>query len=196
MTSRLALLLLSAVLLSACAASAPVIEPARLVLAYDGPSAVATPTVRRTLVVRAVTVPDYLERRSLVYRDGVELKEYPNAVWAERPGKAITRYVTQALDAQRNDYAVQPLTTASGVVPDAALTLVIDRFEAEGQGPVKLRGSWSLSAPGALIASGRFDADASLAQATAAGNVAAMQRALAEASGKLAKDLPQAKPSP
>jgi uncharacterized lipoprotein YmbA len=167
--------LLTAVVLGlAACASTPHTEPTRLLLSYDGAAPIAS-TAKATLVVRAVTVPDYLDRRNLVYRSGAELKEYPDAQWAERPAKAITRYLTQALSAQRSDYAVQALTTASGVAPDAALTLVIDRFEAEQGGTVQLRGSWTLTAPGKILASGRLDADATTSPTSASTTVAAMQ---------------------
>ena len=179
---------IAGLLLTGCAAT-PTAEPRRLLLSYDGPAAVAD-TAKAVLVVRAVTVPDYLDRREIVRRDGVALVAYDDAVWAERPARAITRYLTQALDAARGDYRVQPLTSASGTAPEAALTLVIDRFEAEGSGPVQLRGHWSLTRPGKVIASGRLDADAEVAGGSAAATVAAMQQALGKASAALAASLP------
>lgn len=189
MTLRPILLLASAALLAGCfSATRP--EPVRLLLSYDGPAPMASAAAARTLVVRAVSVPDYLDRRPIVRRDGATLQEQPGAVWAERPGKAITRYLSQALAAQRPDYLVQPLTTASGTAPDAALSVVVDRFEPQGSGAVQLRGSFTVTAPGRVLGSGRFDADVPMAASDAAGQVRAMQQALEIASAGLAKALP------
>jgi uncharacterized protein len=176
--------------LTACA-GAPRPEPTRLLLGYDGPTPAANVATGRTLVVRAVSMPDYLDRRDIVYRNGAVVGQFADAVWAERPGKSITRYLAQALASLRSDYAVQALTTASGVAPDAALSIVIDRFEADGGAAVQLRAGWTLTAPGKTLAAGRLQADVPLSAATAAATVAAMQKALSIAAADLAQTLPR-----
>ena len=182
------LLFAAAITLSACVTT-PQTDIRQMLLSYDGPSPQAT-KAKTILVVRAVSVPDYLDRRDVVYRRGAELKAYPDAEWAERPAKAISRYLSQALAAQRSDYQVQALTTASGVAPDAALTVVINRFESQESGKVQLRGNWNLTTLGKVLAAGRFDADASESSDSASATVAAMQQALSAASSLLAQALP------
>ena len=105
-------------------------------------------------------------------------------------GKAVTRFISQALAAQRSDYNVQSFTTASGVSPDAALTIAIERFEPDESGVLQLHGSWRLTATAQVLASGRLDAEATLAAATAADSVAAMQQALMTAVKTLVADIP------
>lgn len=191
MNTRLKTILFAGLLaaLTACAgATRP--EPARLLLSYDGPVPAAAVS-GRTLVVRAVSMPDYLDRRDIVYRNGAVVSQFADAMWAERPGKSITRYLAQALAAQRSDYTVQALTTASGVAPDAALSIVIDRFESDGGAALQLRAGWTLTAPGKTLAAGRLQADVPLPAATAAGTVAAMQKALSIAAADLAASLPK-----
>lgn len=184
----------SALALSACATSTPRAEPKRLLLSYEGPAAAVAASARPRLVVRAVGVPDYLDRRELLRRvNESEIARDPTALWAERPGKSITRWVTQALAAQRPDYALESFTTADGRPPDAVLALTLDRFEPAADGTVRLRGSWVFAANGKQASqSGRFDADAPTSGSTAEASVAALQLALATAVKQLASELPGA----
>lgn len=180
--------------LSACAGGATRTEPKRLLLSYDGPAAVATSAARPRLVVRGVNVPDYLDRRELVRRvNANEIVSDDSALWAERPAKSITRWVTQALAAQRADYAVESFTTADGRAPDAVLALTLDGFEPGVDGTLRLRGSWVFAPNGKVTThSGRFDAEAMTANRSAEANVAALQKALETAIKTLAAQLPQA----
>jgi len=180
--------------LVACAGSGPRTEPRRLLLAYEGPTAAAPSTARPRLVVRAVSVPDYLDRRELVRRVGAsEIVRDEGAFWAERPGKSITRWVTLALAAQRSDYTVEGTTTADGRAPDAVLALTLDGFEPGADGVLRLRGSWIFALYGKVATeSGRFDADAPVADASPEASVAALQAALGSAVTALAARLPKA----
>lgn len=184
--------LLPVLLLAACAASG-VAPNRRLLLAYEGPLPAASAAAKPQLVVRGIQVPDYLERRSLVYRaGGNELREYAGAEWAERPTKGITRWVAQALAAQRSDYLVQSLTTGDRL-PDALLAITLDAAEPGTDGVLRLRGSYTLilnAAKGSNSSSGRFDADAPLAGNSAEASVAALQAALATATKNMAAALP------
>ncbi len=182
--------------LCACTAGGSRAEPRRLLLAYDGPLAAVPATPRPRLVLRAVSVPDYLDRRELVRRvNASEIVRDETAVWAERPAKAITRWVSLALAAQRADYAVESTTTADGRAPDAVLALTLEGFEPGTDGVLRLRGSWVYVPYGKVASqSGRFDADARLAAATAEANVAALQEALGSAVNMLAGQLPKAVP--
>ncbi|MDP3856172.1 MAG: PqiC family protein [Stagnimonas sp.] len=186
--------LLAVLLLSACIAP-NVAPPRRLLLAYEGapPVEMETAAARPRLVVRAVTVPDYLDHRSLVYRaETVELRQHPQAEWAERPAKSITRWLTQALAAQRPDYAVLAYTTPDGRAPDASLTLSLDAFETGADGLLRLRGNWAFAEHAEAAAlSGRFDADARPSAPTPEATVAAMQQALQLATARLVERLPK-----
>lgn len=180
--------------LTACASGQSQSAPRRLLLAYDGPTAAVPLEQRPRLVLRAVNLPDYLDRRELVRRSGAaEVVLDQNAHWAERPGKAITRWVTLALAAQRPDYAVESYTTADGRPPDALLSLTLESFEPGADGMVRLRGSWTF-APNAKVAtrSGRFDADQVTANGSAEASVTALQQTLAVAVKALATQLPEA----
>lgn len=185
------------VLLGLSACTSPQREPPRrLLLSYEGPAPAEVSASRPRLVVRAVAVPDYLDRRNLVYRaDGAELRQHEQAEWAERPAKAITRWLSQALAAQRPDYAVLALTTPDGRAPDATLSLNLDAFERGRDGVLRLRGSWAFARHAETAGlTGRFDADVP-AGADADAIVAAMQAALRQALMALVDRLPPA-PAP
>ncbi len=187
-----------ALLLVACAGNSTRAEPKRLLLAYDGPTAQAALTTQPRLVVRAVGVPDYLDRRELVRRvSATQIKSDETALWAERPGKSITRWVTLALAAQRADYSVESYTTADGRAPDALLAITLESFEPDADGAVHLRGSW-VYAPFGKVASksGRFDADTKVSDGSAEAHVAALQQALGNAVKNLAAQLPSATLAP
>ena len=178
---------------NACAGPQPA-APRRLLLSYEGPAPAQSELIRPRLVVRAVTVPDYLDRRQLVYRaEGAELRQYEQVEWAERPAKAVTRWLTQALAARRADYAVLALTTPDGRAPDATLSLSLDAFEPGRDGVLHLRGSWAYARHAEPAGrTGRFDADVPLAAASPEASMAAMQQALQQALEPLVQALPAA----
>jgi uncharacterized lipoprotein YmbA len=184
-----------ALLASACAGP-QIAPPRRLLLSYEGPAPAPAQSelARPRLVVRAVTVPDYLDRRQLVYRaEAAELRHYEQVEWAERPAKAVTRWLTQALAARRGDYTVLALTTPDGRAPDATLSLSLDAFEPGRDGVLRLRGSWAYARHAeAASLSGRFDADVPTAATTPEASVAAMQQALQQAFERLVVALPAA----
>lgn len=180
--------------LTACTPGTVRQEPKRLLLSYQGamPQLPVSPLPR--LVLRAVSVPDYLDRRELVRRVGtVEVARDRSAVWAERPAKAITRWVTLSLGAQRRDYAVESFTTADGRAPDALLAITLEGFEPGVDGMLRLRGSWVFAPNGQRASlSGRFDADAQTSDGSAEASVAALEQALGSAVKALASQLPAA----
>lgn len=181
-------------LLASACAGPQLAAPRRLLLSYEGAAPAESELVRPRLVVRAVTVPEYLDRRQLVYRaEGAELRQYEQVEWAERPAKAVTRWLTQALAARRADYAVLALTTPDGRAPDATLSLSLDAFEPGRDGVLHLRGSWAYARHAEPAGrTGRFDADVPLATATPEASMAAMQQALQLALEPLVRALPVA----
>lgn len=194
--------LAAALALTACTPGSVRQPPKRLLLAYQGalPPTPAAPQPR--LVLRAISVPDYLDRRELVRRVGsAEVIRDGTAVWAERPSRAITRFVALALGAQRSDYRVESYTTADGRAPDALLAITLEGFEPGSDGTLRLRGSWVYAPNGQRSSlSGRFDADAPTASGSAEASVAALEQALGSAVKTLASQLPalaiKAEPKP
>lgn len=192
-TARLLAALGLGLVLTGCV-SRHVEAPRRLLLAYEGPAPAESEAARPRLVVRAVAVPDYLDRRSLVYRGaGAELLQHDQAEWAERPAKAITRWLTQALAVRRADYAALAYTTPDGRAPDATLSLSLDAFETGADGLLRLRGSWAFARHAEVAGlTGRFDADVRPADGGPDATVAAMQQALQQATVRLVERLPEA----
>lgn len=189
---RLTLSLLLLALMTGCAARSINAEPQRLLLSFEGPALTIPATPRPRLVVRAVNIPDYLDRRELMHRVGAnEVKPMEGAVWAERPAKAITRWITQALAAQRSDASIEAYSTADGRAPDAVLAITLEGFEPGVDGLVRLRGSFVYALQGKTATLvGRFDADAPGAATTPEQSVAALQSALAVAVKTLLTQLP------
>lgn len=190
----IALILTALSLLSACAGSATRAEPKRLLLRYEGPAAQITAAERPRWVVRTVVLPDYLDRREILRRvNGNEVEAMEGAIWAERPAKAITRYVAEALAAQREDVTIEPYTTTDGRTPDAVLAITLEGFEPDAQGAVHLRGQYVYAQFGrASTLSGRFEADAPGAALTPEASITALQSALTVVVNTLAAALPKA----
>ncbi len=185
--------LIFSLLLCACAASSPPPDK-KLLLDYQGPlPAAAAATQRPQLVVRGVSVPDYLERRGLAYRSAPnQLNFYSGVEWAERPAKGITRWVALALAAARNDYQVLAFTTGDHL-PEVLLGINLESAEPGPDNILHLRGGYNYFVNATQASgSGRFDADAPLSANTAEGSVAALQLALDTAVKKLAAELPSA----
>jgi len=140
-------------------------------------------SLRPQLVLRGVTVPDYLDRRALVYRDGLRsLAEYPGAEWGERPSKGITRWLAAALAQAHPSWQVLPFSSADGRLPKGLLTVHLQQAEPDAKaGLLQLRGEWSLSISGKTVASGQIQSSAPLGAATAEASVAALEAALSTA---------------
>jgi uncharacterized lipoprotein YmbA len=111
--------LMFALLLNACAAPAPV----RTLIAVASPTAaplaapasaastqmqVQAPTPMPVkLVLRPVLIPEYMQTQRLRYRpDPSTVREYPNAIWAERLEVGLTRALGDALHQQAPDWRI------------------------------------------------------------------------------------------
>ena len=178
-------------LLAACATAPP-----RLMLLSNDiavpPAAAAMQ--RPMLVVRTVTMPEYLDRRSIIYRSSdSELKRFPEQVWAERLGESVTRWMALQLAADLPGYEVQAFGAASEKAPTLALNMELQSFEpdgtAGGAATLHLRGSWHLA--GANVTDGRIAADVPMSTLDAAATVAAMRTALLQASDGIAAQIRQ-----
>jgi uncharacterized lipoprotein YmbA len=147
---------------------------------------------RPLLVVRTVSVPEYLDRRALVYRSTQsELQRFPDSAWAERLDQSVTRWIAVQLAADLPHQEVRAFTAAGGETPAVALNLELLNFEAEalpGAAPVlRLRCTWHLS--GAATAEGAVSADVPMNALDVPSTVAAMQTALTQASEAIAERL-------
>jgi uncharacterized lipoprotein YmbA len=150
---------------------------------------------RQLLVVRTVTMPEYLDRRAMLYRSSdAELKRFPDAVWAERPGESVTRLLGEQLAAGLPGWDVRSFTTAGETPPALALNVMLESFEpgpADGGGyALRLRGAWNLS--GSIKADGRISADVPMSTLDATSTVAAMRTALKQAAAGIAAQVQQA----
>lgn len=182
-------------LLAGCSAGPP---PRLMLLSNDValPAAVQ-PTQRPVLVVRTVTLPEYLDRRAIIYRSSdAELKRFPDVIWAERLGESLTRWIALQLAADLPGYQVQAFTTDSEKSPALALNIELQSFEPDAlpgaATALHLRGAWHLS--GSAMLDGRLAADAPMETLDAPSTVAAMRAALAQASEAIAQQLRQLPP--
>ncbi len=165
--------------LACCAAPQP-----RLFLLSNNvalPPPPATATARPLLVVRTVVLPEYLDRRAVIYRSSdAELKRFDDVIWAERPGESVTRWVAQQLAADLPDYAVEAFTVHGDKSPGLALNIDLQSFEPDASaGPgaaLHLRGNWHLS--GEASADGQLSADVAMSTLDPPATVAAMRSAL------------------
>lgn len=182
--SRAAALL--ALLLTACAAPEP-----RLVLLSNSVAIPAPPpgaTARPLLVVRTVALPEYLDRRAVIYRSSAaELTRFENVIWAERPGESVTRWIALQLAADLPGYQVESFTVNGDRSPGLVLNIDLQSFEPDATvspAILRLRGNWHLS--GTAAADGPLSADVPMASLDAPATVTAMRSALTQAVDGLA----------
>lgn len=179
-TRRAALALLAAAALAGCATT----PPPRLVLLSNSVSIpAATRGDRPLLVVRTVMLPEYLDRRAVIYRaTDAEMKRFNDVIWAERPGESVTRWIAQQLAADLPDYQVEAFTVNGDRSPALVLNVDLQSFEPDATaGPIAtlhLRGNWHLS--GAAMGDGGLSADIPMAALDAPTTVAAMRTALTQ----------------
>ncbi|MBL6750055.1 MAG: membrane integrity-associated transporter subunit PqiC [Nevskia sp.] len=154
-----------------------------MLLSNDAPPAAVVPAARPRLTIRGVRLPDYLDRRAVMYRaSSSELKAFPDAVWAERPGPAITRWLAQELAARLPEYDVR--SYSSGNVPGYVLETELACFEAVAPSSLCLRGTWRIADNAAW--GGALDIQAPLAELSPDAAVEAMKSALKDAAGQIA----------
>ena len=125
MTRSPALVALLALSLGACASNGP--PPVLLTLpAGTSPTPAPLPSATNgtTLVLRRVTVPEYLQSRRVRYRaDASTLQAWPEVSWAERLEVGVTREFAAALRRALPGWTICEGTCASG---HAELSLQLD----------------------------------------------------------------------
>jgi uncharacterized lipoprotein YmbA len=133
---------------------------------------------RSTVVVRAVTLPGYLDSYAIVVGRNANMLIVSNdAEWAERPREAVTRVLRDAL-AQRVG-ASQVLMRGEHRLADAELVIEFLRLD-PGDGAVQLDARWSFvcTARGRAVHAGRTQLQAPLEAATPAAIATATSNAL------------------
>jgi uncharacterized lipoprotein YmbA len=124
-TAMLAALLALLLALAACTSN----DPPPLLLTLPAPpvpaAAAAQPpagTAPRTLVLRRVSLPEYVLTRRVRYRDSASsLADWPNTYWAERIEVAVTRALAEALRARLPGWIVCDGACADATQGDALL---------------------------------------------------------------------------
>ena len=177
-------------LLGACSSGPP---PRLILLSNDVAVPAASGNAQRPLlVVRTVAVPEYLDRRAVVYRSAdAELKPFADAVWAERLGQSLTRWIALQLAADLPDHEVQAFAAAGEQMPGLVLNIELQSFEPQALPAtatvLHLRGAWHLS--GGPGADGRLAVDVPVSALDAPSTVAAMRTALTQASADIAEQV-------
>lgn len=134
-------LLLAAVLLVACAASPPV----RLYQLRATPAPARTGLPTGVISLGPVQLPDYLDRSSLVQREGAAgLKALDGHRWAEPLADATSRVLRENLAARLGDAQVWAPPLPAGLRATRMLRVELQRFEAdEGGATLLLAARWT-----------------------------------------------------
>lgn len=116
--------------LVACAVSSPQLRYLQLSAGEIDPGHGAHPVVQ----LRAVTLPDYLLRESLLLRvDDHELLYHPTLRWAEPLDLGIARVMALQLSSRLDSRAVTAFPLQSPSPADWVVTVEIAQFEREGE---------------------------------------------------------------
>lgn len=183
--TRAALLLGVCMGLAGCAA-----PPLRsYVLAVPGPvqAASATAMPARTIELRPVLLPDYLDSSAMLRRDGPELVASRNGRWADR--LSVGMRLALAADLQALLPGVAVVTSPPARAEVRRISLDVDSVDLDASGTLSLAARWTVETTQAvlerrqarLVATGVGGGD--LAQ------VAAMQGLLAQLAGSIARGL-------
>jgi uncharacterized protein len=140
--------------------------------------------------VLPVAVPDYLDTREMLVRNGRnEVAPNPNGRWAERLSVGLTRALATALGTRLPQAVV---TDNVPVVPPARRVVVtVAAFEISPAGRCQLDARWAITAPGGKdvrSARGSFVEEAGSGDGAAV--AAAMTRAVDRMADAIARDWP------
>ena len=145
---------------------------------------------RQVIVVRAVSVPRYLEREQIVREaGGTRLRTSENDWWSE-PFRVMLIRVLAADLAQRLPGA--DVLGGGGSIaahPDAEITVDLQRFDGNLSGPVILEGYAAVIRPQRARALERLHVEAKIGADTAKGQVDAMSAALGQAADIIAAQI-------
>lgn len=145
-----ALLAVVVVLLaSSCASVLPKsAESQFFVLSALEPAARAEPTshAQPSVLLGAVTLPTYLDRRELVTRlASNQVRVEDLELWAEPLRESVPRAIENDLDALLGEGKVQRLPWTSAAAPALVVSVDVRRFEKTASRTVELTASWTIA---------------------------------------------------
>ncbi len=189
--AKACLLLVSVLVLAACAGS----EPSRFyTLDVQAPAPATAPAAspgagRRTVGLSPVQVPRYLDRPQLVTRtdaNTLELAEFDK--WSEPLADMIGRVLAEELSRRLPRDRIFLLPVRQAVAIDRIVDIQVTRFDADAAGEVGLDAGWQVFAEGGrrLLQVERTAIRESAAGAGKAAMVAAMSRALSRLAAEIA----------
>lgn len=159
------LLILLALLLTACGRSAPthfyVLDSGQPPLAADSLPATS-------LSIAPVSVPDYLDRSGLVRRSEgrSRLQVSELDIWAEPLGQGSRRVLGEVLAARLLPRGVNVIF-AGDQTGDFELTVALERLDGDTPGRVRLQARWQLRRGDSLLGRGLYAADEDAGNTTA-----------------------------
>lgn len=192
--AKACLLLVSVLVLAACAGS----EPSRFyTLDVQAPAPASAPAasagaVRRNVGLSPVQVPRYLDRPQLVTRtdaNTLELAEFDK--WSEPMADMIGRVLAEELSRRLPRDRIFLLPVRQAVAIDRIVDIQVMRFDADAAGLVTLHARWQTFSEGGrtLLKAEETLVREPAAQAGKAAMVAAMSRALSRLAAKIAEAL-------
>lgn len=192
--AKACLLLVSVLVIAACAGS----EPSRFyTLDVQAPAPASAPAasagaVRRNVGLSPVQVPRYLDRPQLVTRtdaNTLELAEFDK--WSEPMADMIGRVLAEELSRRLPRDRIFLLPVRQAVAIDRVVDIQVMRFDADADALATLHASWQVFTEGGrkLIKAEETRVREPAAQAGKAAMVAAMSRALSRLAAKIAEAL-------
>ena len=187
MKARAARSMLLSMALASCSLAGPV--PSVYVLGEppSAPSSTVPLTGMPVVLVRRVSVPEYLDTADLVTRRGRQIVPSVTGRWGERLSLGLTAAIVAALSAQLPGV----LVTASPIGTPARRVVAIDvqRFEAEERGPVLLQARWTITDATGRAPLGVWQS--SIAEPVSGTGDAAIVDAMSAAANELARRIAQ-----
>jgi uncharacterized lipoprotein YmbA len=117
------------------------------VLAAADPPAAERPAAAPSVLLGAVALPAYLDRRELVTRlASNQLRVDDLELWAEPLRDSVPRTIERDLGAALGDRAVQRSPWTGAAPPEIVVTVEIRRFEKTSQARVELAATWTIEA--------------------------------------------------
>lgn len=183
------LILATIALLPALAGCSPTPSPRLFTLAPQ--QAAPTGQLARTISVKRIAIPKYLDRLQIVrYRDPYELSYSEFMLWGEGLGDMATRVLVEDLSARLPRSQVYAASgPVTGATADITIEVNIDRFDTDPNGTVVLAAQWIAHRQGKndQLHSERIEVVPTSTDAT--GQVAAMSEALGRFAGQIAAGL-------
>jgi hypothetical protein len=175
-------------LLAACQSTPPTHYFALTAIAPTAPRA-SMPT-QNPIRVERVTIPEELDRLEIVRRSASNRLQIATFdLWAAPLEDMIRRVLADDLAARLPAGAIASANEPAGAEPQRRLYIDVQEFTGDAHGAVTLRAAWLLVTPNAASARGTEDVAVEASDGTADALAAAMSRALAGLSERMAAAL-------